>query len=60
MSDLQTSALMLGKVTLGVRAPSTTQDEVGQAFNQMSDKLQDLQRLRHQMIPPPGGTDLGG
>jgi hypothetical protein len=60
MSDLQNSALMLGKVTLGVRVPITTQDEVGQAFNQMSDKLQDLQRLRHQMIPPPGGTDLGG
>ena len=51
---------MPGKVTLGVRVPITTQDEVGQAFNQMSDKLQDLQRLRHQMIPPPGGTDPGG
>ena len=50
---------MLGKGNLGVHVRITTQDEVGQVgqvFNQISDKLEDQQRLRHQMIPLPGGT----
>jgi two-component system sensor histidine kinase BaeS len=53
LSELQSSAVDLGRGELGARVTITTQDEVGQvgqAFNQMADQLENLQRLRRQMV----------
>ncbi len=53
LAGLQAASLALGKGELSVRVPVTTQDEVGQvgqAFNQMADQLESLERLRRQMV----------
>jgi signal transduction histidine kinase len=53
LTELQTSALKLGRGDLEVRVPIRTQDEVGQvgqAFNEMADQLENLQRSRRRMI----------
>lgn len=53
LSDLQNSALEIAKGDLATRVVISTQDEVGQvgqAFNQMADELENVQRLRRQMV----------
>jgi two-component system sensor histidine kinase BaeS len=53
LSDLQNSALEIAKGDLATRVAISTEDEVGQvgqAFNQMADKLENVQRLRRQMV----------
>lgn len=51
--NLKSATLQIGSGEMGVRVPVTTNDEVGQvgqAFNQMADRLEDQERLRRQIV----------
>lgn len=53
LANLKSAALQLGSGDLAIRVPVTTSDEVGQlgqAFNNMADRLDDQERLRRQIV----------